>query len=139
MLKWTSRHAQALGVGRDDPRFQAAWAAFALLLALATWSSTIATSDGIMLHIYGYAQCVLQAVPNHLAKCPLLNFIIAEMQLVFALLGLQLEAVHWWSQENCLADLLSRTQTSCEPEGWLREITRVHIPEIEWRLLGNDL
>ena len=78
---WTSHDHEALGAVRGDPAFQAAWEAFALLIAVYTWQTDLLTACG-PLTVHGDAQGVLHAVVAQRACNPLLNLIVAEIQLV---------------------------------------------------------
>ena len=60
------------------------------------------------LHLIGDAEGVLRAVVKRKAKCPALNLIMAEISLTLSQTPWELEAAHIWSEENAIADALSR-------------------------------
>ena len=104
---WSDADRRAIEADQEDPKDQACWEAFALLLALNTWKELV-EDPRASLALRGDAQGVLQDVIAGRAKSPRLNRIIAEMQLVLAPRARDLWAIHWWSERNIMCDNLSR-------------------------------
>ena len=76
-----------------DPAYQAAWEAYALLIALCTWYGYLV--QGCILEVRGDAQGVLQGVIKGQAKSTSINLLLAEMQLVLAPVNHDMTALHW--------------------------------------------
>ena len=60
------------------------------------------------LELRGDAQGVLQAVLARRARCPSVNLIVAEIQLVLGASMFDMFAAQVWSEDNDVADALSR-------------------------------
>ena len=72
------------------------------------------------------------------AKQPTVNAIVAEIRLAVAPWGLELEAVHWWSSENVLADKLPRLKDSEGPANCLLNTAiEMLVPVAGGQLLGH--
>ena len=81
-----------------------------------TWQTDLLTAGGPRT-IHGDAQGVLQAVVAQRARNPLLNLIVAEIQVVLGPTANSITAVHLWSEENQTCDALSRLhEGSCVPD-----------------------
>ena len=78
-----------------------------LLVALWSWRAKF-SSPSARLILRGDAKGVLQDVVAQRARNPGINLIIAEMQLALARSAMDLTALHWWSEDNELCDMLSR-------------------------------
>ena len=78
-----------------------------LLLAIFTWRSVIFRSKG-RLRIIGDALGVLHAAIRFKSNDPIINLMCMELALLFAPHGSELEAMHLWSEDNTVADALSR-------------------------------
>ena len=78
-----------------------------LLIAVSTWGELLAEAR-CTLELRGDALGVLQAVLSRRARCPAVNSIIAEVQLLLGKSMFDLFAAHVWSEENEVADALSR-------------------------------
>ena len=133
--KWTGQDRKSLGANEGDPAFQAHWEAYALLVALWTWKSTLAVT-GARLTVRGDAKGVLQDVIAQRARNPGINLIIAEMQLAVAFSSLDLTAVHWWSEDNEVCDKLSRGKvTQCLQQ--CRETSAAR--RTPWKMLAEQV
>ena len=66
----------------------------------------MASKDRLVL--WGDAWGVLQAMAKGRAFDEMINNVCAEMQLMLAPLGLELQVKHLWSEENAHGDALSR-------------------------------
>ncbi len=124
----------SIGHTGDMPTFEA----YSCLLALVAWKDHIKNlSEALVL--WGDAEGVLRAVISNKAQQPAVNAIVAETRLHFAPLGLELEAVHWWSEENKLADKLSRLQNGEQPNHeLLSKAKEAEMPVVHWQLLGRQ-
>ena len=113
----------------------ARWEALSLLIAIKTWSSVLALSSGSLIAI-GDALGMLHGAAKFKAKDPGINVIFMEMALIFAPLGGTIEAMHIWSEENVLADALSREhQGTAIPEA-LTKVSWSRAYEGAWNILG---
>ena len=73
------------------------------------------------------------------AKDPILNELMAELALVVAPLGVELQAMHLWTQRNRTCDALSRlTKQHTIPKG-LAEVQRCKRKPFAFPLLRTDL
>ena len=106
-VEWTSADEAALGAWRGDAGSQAIWEAYALLIAVNTWRDALVQMYGTI-ELRGDAQGVLQAVLARRARCPAVNLVVAEVQLVLGASMHDVFAAHVWSEDNDVADDLSR-------------------------------
>ena len=91
------------------------------------------------LFVLGDALGVLQAVLAKRARCPDINMQIAEMNLILAATPHELTAAHVWSEENALADALSRLQeTGDELPALCRTATEDTPKEPAYKFVGKD-
>eukprot|EP00972_Heterocapsa_arctica_P107256 15800043-Heterocapsa_arctica.AAC.1 len=103
--EWTTSDDALFGAKIGSPGSQATWEAFALLLALRQWA------DGPQrgpVRILGDALGMLAGMTKFSAKSQVVNAIAREAALILAPLGRELASMHIWSEENGLADALSR-------------------------------
>ena len=84
-----------------------------LLLAIATWQQTLVDIPGAM-HAIGDAEGVLKAVLARRAEAPTINKLAMEIQLVLGPSMQDLYATHIWSEDNEIADQLSRRAEGAE-------------------------
>ena len=103
-------------------------------MAVCTWEHRIRGSLG-RLTLRGDVKGVLQAVACNRARDPKLNFFVAEINLVLGPTMHELSAVHWWSEQNHLCDLLSRCHAEPHSLPALRAAARVTPMRAIWRLL----
>ena len=82
---------------------------------------------------------VLFGAARFRSKDPVLNRIFMEMALLCAPRGTTLETVHVWSEENHLADVLSRlgTEKLALPH-LLAKVPRTQVRDEEFRILGKN-
>ena len=125
----------ALEATNVDAGHQAAWEAYALLLALCTWIGHLV--QGFRLTLKGDAQGVLQDVVKGRAKSAAINLLIAEIQLVLAPMAYGLTATHWWSEHNHVCDALSRPKQDVPTI--LRPVARVDCVRRHWHFLRADV
>ena len=135
---WEDADRQALGAWGKEAKDQPLWEAYMLLIAVAEWTPLL--HDGVgKLAIRGDAQGVLQAAIKGRAKLPLLNSIIAEIQLNLAKTKFDLYAVHIWSERNELCDQLSRVMEGASiPEVCAQWQWKPRTRQERWRVLEQD-
>ena len=119
----TKEDASAPDANFQDPAHQAAWEAYAMLVALTTWGDLF--KDPCTVTLRGDAQGVLQGIIKGQARSAAINLIFAEVQLVLAPLALDLTAIHWWSEHNALCDQISRPDVDREVPGDLKGVQEV--------------
>jgi len=110
---WEASHEHLVQARIGDPAGQARWEALAMLLAFRTWDKVIATSFGQPVAM-GDALGMLFGAARFRSKDPTINRVFMEMALLMAPRGSTLDAIHIWSEENYLADLLSRRSSNDE-------------------------
>ena len=134
---WTSEDEKLLDARCGDPASQAIWEAYAMVLALATWAPYL-PNGRCKLQLRGDAQGVLQSVLARRAKCPQINKIIAETQLILGATMYDLYAAHVWSEHNDVADSLSRlNEGATVPDECAEAICDVVAPPV-WAFLGSS-
>jgi len=106
-VQWTADDEALLRAKRGDPGSQATWETYALLLAVEAWASVLARRFGT-LELRGDAQGILQAVLKKRARSPIINILVAELQLCLASSMFDIFGSHVWSEDNEWADDLSR-------------------------------
>ena len=134
--RWTSLDEELLNVRVGDPAAQAIWEAFSLLIAINTWKHVLAQRSGT-LELRGDAEGVLKAVLQRRAKAPVVNLIVAEMQLVLGQTMFDMFAAHVWSEENVVADLLSRQAEGAPFPDQLLSAAKWNAKRGPWALLGS--
>ena len=82
-----------------------------LLIAVSTWLQDIMDLHG-KLELLGDALGILKAILARRARCPTINKVIMELQLLLGRTMFDMQAAHLWSEKNIIADALSRL-----PEG----------------------
>ena len=85
------------------------WETYALLLAVHSWTSILSRRFGT-LELRGDAQGILQAVLKRRARSPIINLLVAEIQLCLAASMFDIFGAHVWSEDNGWADDLSRLE-----------------------------
>ena len=135
-VTWTADDEKLLGTLRGDPASQAIWEAYAMVLALATWMPFL-PKGRCKLELRGDAQGVLQSVLARRAKCPQINKIIAETQLILGSTMYDLYAAHVWSEHNDVADCLSRLDEGAQVPDECAKATRDEVIRPVWAFLGS--
>ena len=107
-----------------------------MLAAVATWQKVIFASTGA-LTVFGDALGMLHGAVRFKSKDPGINLLFMELALLFAPRGATLEAMHWWSEENELADDLSRLDEGAQIPLALNGVPRTPWSSLEWRILGR--
>ena len=85
----------------------------------------------------GDALGMLHGAVKFKSKDPGINLMFMELALIFAPKGATLEAVHLWSEENELADALSRLGEGAELPADLTKVTRTPCSLVGWKVLGK--
>ena len=106
-LEWRKSDAKRLTAKIADCASQAVWEAYMALIAIFTWRHLLSRAAGT-LELIGDAEGVLKAVLARRAKSPVVNSIIMEIQLMLGNTMHDLFASHVWTDDNGVADLLSR-------------------------------
>ena len=106
---WSEEDEKLLRARRGDPGSQAVWETYALLLAIEAWACLLSRRFGT-LELRGDAQGVLQAILKRRAKSPIINLLVAEIQLCLAASMFDIFGAHVWSEDNGWADDLSRLE-----------------------------
>ena len=108
-----------------------------MVLALATWISFFPVGR-CKLQLRGDAQGVLQSVLARRAKCPQINMIIAETQLILGSTMYDLYAAHVWSEHNDVADGLSRLYEGAKVPDECAEAICDDVARPVWAFLGSS-
>ena len=135
-VTWTAEDEELLGCRIGDPAGQATWEAFALLLCLREWA--VGTWRG-PLTIIGDAEGVMAGLITLGARSPPVNAIAREAVLLLAPWGRHLRGVHVWSEDNSLADALSRLAQGAAVPALLLQVSRAQVAprcSSQWRSLG---
>ena len=133
---WESEHEQLVQAKIGDCAGQARWEALAMMLAFRTWDKVIAVSTNSPFAI-GDALGMLCGAARFRSKDPLINRVFMEMALLMAPRGSTLEAIHIWSEENQLADSLSRiVADSLTLPAILTKVPRTPLRDGALRILG---
>ena len=121
---WTKGDEKSLGASIGECGSQALWEAYMLLVAIVTWKHHFVQHSG-KLTIVGDAKGVLQAILLPRAKAPSVNRVIMELQMTLGASMHDLRGEHVWSEDNGVADALSRMAEGAEvpPECALARFT----------------
>ena len=134
---WTDDDEKVLKATRGKPEHQATWECYALVLAISTWSKDLEAA-GCQLELRGDAQGVLQAVLARRGRSPIINSMVAETQLLLGRTMLDMYAVHVWSEDNEVADALSRlTEGAVRPDSCLKEKEN-KVKRRQWKFIGKQ-
>ena len=134
---WDASDEVATGALKEDPGSQPLWEAYALLLAITTWATFIKDAGG-QLGLRGDASGVLQSVVRRKARHPLLNAIVIEAQLELGVGMSDLTAAHYWSEDNGVADDLSRVgEGSAIPQVLQGIVPSRPVRRQPWAFLGG--
>ena len=131
---WTSSDEVLLRAKRGDPASQAVWETYALLLAVDAWSEKLAVRTGT-LELRGDAQGILAAVLRRRARSPIINIMIAEIQLCLGKSMFDVYGSHVWSEDNELADNLSRLGEGAKMPKEFDRVPATKVVKHPWRFL----
>ena len=135
-VTWTTGDEGLAQARIGDCGSQARWEAFALLLAIRTWRSVLLASRGPVLAI-GDALGMMQGAVRFRSRDPAINLIFMEIAFIIGREGRTLEALHLWSQQNQLADDLSRCAEGIPMPDILLGVPLSTPPQGEWRVLAR--
>ena len=134
--RWTTYDENVAQGWIGDPGSQARWEAYAAISAVMLWSKAIFAARGT-LTIVGDALGVLFGTSALHSKDVHINRLLMELALVLAPTGRTLEAIHVWSEDNGLADQLSRMKPNDQIPAELRDVSRTTwLETILWRIVG---
>ena len=135
--RWTDADRRALNTSHNNAADQPVWEAFALVIAVSTWSTLLQEAEG-KLHVRGDAKGVLQSMVFGKSKAPQVNLISAEAQLILGRSMHALTAAHDWSEENQVCDVLSRLHEGAQcPVSLSPEHRRNPVRKTPWTILGQ--
>ena len=135
--EWSEEDEKTLDAVKGRPEHQATWECYTLVLAASTWAKYI-EAQNCRLELRGDAQGVLQAVLARRGRCPIVNTMVAEIQFLLGKTMIDLYAVHVWSEDNEVADALSRLAEGAElPSKCVRE-TEQQPKRRRWRFIGKQ-
>ena len=137
VLKWRRSDEKVLKATTGDCGSQALWESYSLLIALKTWTHLL-TANRAELHLFGDAEGVLRAVLAKRARNAAINLVIAEIGLTLAPTNFDLQAAHLWSEENALADALSRRAEGVEIPAELANAVKDKVRWSQYKFLRED-
>ena len=132
--RWTEQDCKAAQAKKADSGSQARWEAYALLVAIATWQPVILASKSPLMAI-GDALGMLQGATRFRSKDPVINVMFMQMALAIGREGRTIEALHLWSQQNELADDLSRASEGVLTPSCLSGVSSSRPFQGPWNLL----
>ena len=135
---WTEDDETLLGAKLGDAGSQAVWEGYALLLAISTWQDKLENLR-CTIELRGDALGVLQAVLARRGCCPEVNLIVAEIQLLLGRSMHDLFAIHIWSEDNTLADQLSRIPEGASIPDECPESRRHQVKRRRWCSLRHSI
>ena len=133
---WSHRDCKAAQAKRADSGSQARWEAYALLVAITTWQPVILASKSPLVAI-GDALGMLRGATRFRSKDPVINCMFMQMALAIGREGRTIEALHLWSQQNKLADDLSRASEGVPTPTCLKSVPPSVPLQGPWRLLDR--
>ena len=138
---WSEEDEKLLRARRGDPGSQAVWETYALLLAIEAWAPLLSRRFGT-LELRGDAQGVLQAILKRRAKSPIINLLVAEIQLCLAASMFDIFGAHVWSEDNGWADDLSRLEEGATLPSIFENTLRTNVyrkgANVKWKFLTPE-
>ena len=133
--RWTTYDETIAESSINDPGSQARWEAYAIISALIYWAKVAFETRGTVTVIGDALGVMFGANALHSADAHI-NRLFMELALVVAPNGRSLEAVHVWSEDNSLADELSRMLPDTRPPASLQGVRRTPWREdIDWIII----
>ena len=132
---WGPAEAALLVCKVGSPDGQARWEAYTALLAVAAWLDLV-TDPCVDALLVGDALGVLHGAVALHSQDPIINKVFGEIALLLAPSGASLGALHWWSEENAIADALSRLPQGAGLPGCCRRAQRREAHGPVWPILG---
>jgi len=102
-----------------------------------TSSSVGAPCTGRSLVAVGDALGMLHGAAKFKSKDPGINLLFMELALIFAPSGASIETLHIWSEENSLADALSRLDEGAALPLMLTKVPRTRARDEGWHIVGR--
>ena len=109
--------------------------AWTLLQCIQVWKEALRSSNGT-LAVMGDALGVLHDAQKFRAADPALNNIMAEIPLLLAPMGKDVQAIHLWTQRNTTCDMLSRLAERTVIPECLARVQRVKRREFVYRVIS---
>ncbi len=131
---WQREDFELMQVAQGDSAGQARWEAFTLLQCVASWRELLTTAQGRLV-ILGDALGVLCDAVKFRAKDAKLNEVMAELALLVAPMGHELEAAHIWSERNSTCDALSRLTAGGQLPERLQSVRRTRRRPLDYAIL----
>ena len=132
--RWTQKHQQWAQAKTNDSASQARWEALALTLAIWTWRDIVLKVGGPW-RFLGDAKGVMQGAAKFKAKDPAINRLFMEIALIVVEAGHELHEEHLWSEDNFLADQVSRLQEGAVLPEQLRGVHQARMEEPKWQII----
>ena len=137
--RWV-RHDEDVAQGWiGEPGSQARWEAYAAVAVIRLWSKVIFAASG-GLTVVGDALGVLFGASALHSKDSHINKLFMELALILAPTGRCVEAIHVWSEDNELADKLSRLTGESEdeiPTSLLQVSRTVWSATTDWKIVNQ--
>ena len=133
--RWTAQDELAAGGWIGDPGSQARWEAYAAISTFMLWKKPLFAAKG-PITVVGDALGVLFGTTALHSKDVQINRLFMELALILAPTGRSVEAIHVWSEDNALADELSRLPHEfAKPPRELEGIQRTAWPDnLPWQI-----
>ena len=138
VVAWNAEDEYTLRARIGAARSQATWEAFMMLLAIRQWAPLVRRG---CLCVCGDASGVLTGLVRMRAASSIINQICKELALVIAPHGLHLAGIHIYSEQNVLADALSRMPVGAGLPHCLAAIPRdfpAGRARADWHFLGSE-
>ena len=134
--RWAAQDELAAGGWIGDPGSQARWEAYAAISTFMLWNKPLFAAKG-PITVVGDAIGVLFGTTALHSKDIQINRLFMELALILAPTGRAIEAIHVWSEDNALADQLSRLpHESAKPPRELEGIRRTVWPDnLPWQIV----
>ena len=121
--RWTEIDERRAGASIGDAGGQARWEAYMAVGAIKKWAGPALEARG-GITVVGDALGVMFGASVLRSKDRRINMLLQELALVFAPRGFSLDAVHVWSEDNAMADYLSRMKAESEIPVSLKGVSR---------------
>ena len=135
-VAWGPAEEVLLEAPIGDSSGQARWEAYTVLLAVSTWRRLFANPVNRVI-LVGDAEGVLHGAVTLHSKDPVINKVFGEVALLIGPSGGCLKAVHYWSEDNEVADALSRSSQGAPLPHCCRHSRRRDGGHDPWRWLGR--
>ena len=134
---WSAADEKAANANIGDCASQAKWEAFALTASVVLWKRVVLASRGNLVAV-GDPLGMLHGAVNFRSKDPDINRMFWELALHIGPTGRTVEAIHIWSEQNALADRLSRLGTGEGIPAELDGVSRTEWPDMKFSFRAHD-